>query len=58
MEQKRWFLVPRRNNPRDQRTEQLTQPLVERVKQARVAGTTTPRSAGIKKWFEHPRRSS
>jgi hypothetical protein len=60
MEQKRWFLVPRRESPRVQRSPHVTQPLVERVKQARVEeAMTTPRSADIKKnWFEHPRRTS
>jgi hypothetical protein len=68
MEPKQWFLVPRRESPRLQRSAHVTQPLVEqlkqslveRTKQARVEGaTTTPRSAGIKKnWFEHPRRTS
>jgi len=58
MQQKRWFLVPRRESPRRTRSAHLILPLVERLKQARVKGATTARSAGIKKWFEHPRRSS
>jgi hypothetical protein len=58
MQLKRWFLVPRRESPRGTRGAHLTLPLVERLRQARVEGATTARSAGIKKWFEHPRRSS
>jgi hypothetical protein len=58
MQQRRWFLVPRREGRKIQRILHLAQPLVERLRQARVEGATSARSAGIKQWFEHPRRSS
>ena len=58
VKQKQWFLVPRRENQKSPRVMQLTQPVSERLRQARVEAKGTARSAGTKKWFEHPRRTS
>lgn len=60
MKQKRWYEVARREGAKVQRAQHLTRPLLERIREfARAnAAEASARSAGKKKWFEHPRRSS